>query len=112
MTIVKSERARNSPTEIGERVRLWRLRRRLTQTDVAEVCGVTQASLSNYELGKRELPISVAIRIAGRLDVPLSEFIDVPDILVSRNSRLGQVIEALVDRCDEFQALNGDIIEG
>lgn len=58
---------------LGRRIRAWRLRRGLSQADLAEAIGVTQSSLSNYENAKRDLPASILIRIAEELEVELSD---------------------------------------
>lgn len=41
----------------------WRLRLRLTQTSAAERLGVSQSALSDYESGKKEPRVRVALRI-------------------------------------------------
>lgn len=58
---------------LGARLRTWRLRRYLSQIELAERAGITQSTLSNYENGKREPGVSILIRIAEELDVSLDE---------------------------------------
>ncbi len=82
--------------EIGRRIREWRQRRGLSQTAVADIAGVTQASLSNYELGKRTLPLTTFLGILAALDISAGELIDTPEIVVMRDSRLGRAVERLV----------------
>ena len=60
-------------TNLGGRIRLWRRRRALSQARLAQIAGVTQSSLSNYENGKRALSVWVLVRIAEELDVSLEE---------------------------------------
>lgn len=84
--------------ETGERLRYWRMRRQSSQAEVARAAGITQASLSNYETGKRELPISTALAIASTLDVTLGDILNVGDVIVLRDSRLGRVVRTLMDR--------------
>lgn len=56
----------------GRRIVELRRDRGLTQSQLAkDIC--TQAALSNYEHGIRQLPILVAMRIADRLGVPIDE---------------------------------------
>jgi transcriptional regulator with XRE-family HTH domain len=81
--------------EIGQRIRDWRLKRALSQVAVARVAGVTQASLSNYETGKRDLPLSTFFGILAALDIGVSELLDTPEIVVVRDSRLGRAVEHL-----------------
>jgi transcriptional regulator with XRE-family HTH domain len=63
---------------VGERLREWRLRRELSQTEVARVAGVTQASLSNYETGKRDMPLSTFLGVVGALDVSVGDLLEIP----------------------------------
>jgi transcriptional regulator with XRE-family HTH domain len=58
---------------LGSRIRTWRMRRRLSQAKLASLVGVTQSSLSHYENGKRDLSVTILIRIAQELDVDLEE---------------------------------------
>jgi transcriptional regulator with XRE-family HTH domain len=41
--------------EIGRKIQQAREARDLTQVELAQTLGITQAALSNYELGKRRL---------------------------------------------------------
>jgi len=59
--------------ELGARIRAWRQRRHLSQVALADLAGITQSTLSNYENGKREPAVSTLIRIAEELDVSLDE---------------------------------------
>ena len=82
----------------GQRLREWRVKRGLSQASVARNSHITQASLSNYETGKRELPLYTALAIAAALDITLSEVLEIPDVVVLRDSRLGRVVRTLVER--------------
>lgn len=42
--------------EVGEIIRLYRERARLSKTDVAKAIGVTAATINNYETGRTLLP--------------------------------------------------------
>jgi transcriptional regulator with XRE-family HTH domain len=58
------------------RAREWRERRGLSQARVARAAGLTQASVSNYETGRRDPTLLSALRIASALDVALGDLID------------------------------------
>ena len=59
----------------GAHLRRWREYRQLTQSDLSRtIC--TQASLSNYELGKRDMPLTVAVGLAKRLRLTLPQMLD------------------------------------
>ncbi len=85
-----------SRRELGQRIREWRQRRGLSQTAVAQIAGVTQGSLSNYENGNRGLPLSTFLGILAALDISAGELIDTPEIVVMRDSRVGRAVERLV----------------
>lgn len=83
---------------IGRRLREWRLRRELSQAEVARVAGITQASLSNYETGKRDMPLSTFLGIVSALDISAGDLLDIPDVIVVRESRLGRAVGRLVEQ--------------
>ena len=83
--------------EVGRKIREVRKTRGRSQADVSSHAGITQASLSNYETGKRELPLSTALNLAAELDVPFGDIMETSDVIVLRDSRLGQAVRALAD---------------
>ena len=94
---------------VGRRIHHWRVRRGLTQERLAELVGLRQGSISNYERGRRELLISIALRICEALDIPLGELLpsqsDSDDVVIVRRSRLGRAIVGLQARPDLLEAL-------
>lgn len=64
---------------IGARIRSARLARELSQVEVARRVGITQASLSNYESGKRNLTALNLLAICGVLDVDITTILAVAD---------------------------------
>lgn len=60
--------------EIGRKIQAAREERGLTQVDLAQALGITQAALSNYELGKRRLYLHQIEQIAGVLGKRLDYF--------------------------------------
>ncbi|MFA7249441.1 MAG: helix-turn-helix transcriptional regulator [Dehalococcoidia bacterium] len=95
MSIVRESSTRS---EVGQRIREWRLRRELSQAEVARTAGITQASLSNYENGKRDLPLSTLLGVARALNVSVGDLLDLPDVIVVRDSVLGRAVEQLQTR--------------
>ncbi|MDA1010478.1 MAG: helix-turn-helix transcriptional regulator [Chloroflexi bacterium] len=84
--------------EVGQRIREWRLRREMSQSDVARQTGITQASLSNYENGKRDMPLYTLLGVSASLNVSLGDLLDLPDVIVVRDSLLGRAVEQLQTR--------------
>ncbi len=50
-------------SQVGQAIRQTRLGKNLTQAEVAWAAGITQAALSNYENGKRDIPLPALITI-------------------------------------------------
>lgn len=66
-------------TDIGRLVREARLRRGLTQAEVASALGVTQKWISHIEGGKDTAPVGSVLRLLNALDVCLTTMRNVPD---------------------------------
>ncbi len=95
MSIVRDSSTR---TDVGRRIREWRLRRELSQAEVARLSGITQASLSNYENGKRDLPLTTLLGVSKALNVSVGDLLDLPDVIIVRDSVLGRAVEQLQTR--------------
>jgi len=65
--------ARAVPLQIGEHLRQWRLRRHLSQLDLAGEAEISARHLSFVETGRAAPSREVVLRIAERLNVPLRE---------------------------------------
>jgi len=61
--------------EIGKKIQMAREESGMTQVDLSGSLGITQAALSNYELGKRRLYLHQIEQIAGLLGKTLDFFI-------------------------------------
>jgi len=61
---------------IGQKIQAAREEKGMTQVDLAGALGITQAALSNYELGKRRLYIHQIEAIADVLERSISYFIE------------------------------------
>jgi transcriptional regulator with XRE-family HTH domain len=59
-------------------LRQWRLRRELTQTELAQMAGVNQSYLTRIETGRRGCNPSVAQKLAEILDVDVQELTTEP----------------------------------
>jgi transcriptional regulator with XRE-family HTH domain len=72
--------------EIGKKIQQAREARDLTQAELAQTLGITQAALSNYELGKRRLYLHQIEEIARLLNKDLEYFIGSNDEVVPGSS--------------------------
>lgn len=62
-----------TPRPFGEYLRQWRLRRRLSQLDLAQEAQISTRHLSFVETGRSLPSREMVLRLAQRLDVPLRE---------------------------------------
>jgi transcriptional regulator with XRE-family HTH domain len=67
--------------EIGRKIQIAREEKGITQLELAKTLGITQAALSNYELGKRRVYFHLIELIAEHLEKPISYFLDDEPIL-------------------------------
>src|SRR6201991_4734545 len=65
--------AHAGPVHIGEHLRQWRLRRHLSQLDLAGDAEISTRHLSFLETGRAAPSRDMVLRLAERLDVPLRE---------------------------------------
>lgn len=63
-----------------ERLRELREENGYTQREVAKLLGCTQVCYSNYELGKREIPMEYLIALAGLYRVSVDYILKITDI--------------------------------
>ncbi|MGC8916026.1 MAG: helix-turn-helix domain-containing protein [Thermoanaerobaculum sp.] len=63
-----------SGTRVGGLIREYRLRRHLTQTDLARQIGISQSDLSRMEKGEYRVPLDVLFRILQVFEMSLGEF--------------------------------------
>ena len=61
---------------VGQKIRLIRKSRRLTQASLAAQIGVTQSDLSRMENGEYKVGLDVLFRILQVFELPLSRFFD------------------------------------
>lgn len=58
---------------VGERLRSWRLRRRMTQLDLADLAGIGVKRLGQIETGRAAASRDLVLRLAEELSVPLRD---------------------------------------
>lgn len=82
---------------VAHRARALREARGLSQVAVANEARLSQAALSNYETGKREVTLGIAMGLASALDVTLCQLIDLETdhLIIPAGSRLARAVEVL-----------------
>lgn len=66
---------------IGERIHVSRLRKRLGQSELAELIGVSRPLVSKWERGASVPDLSQKLRLARLLDLPVDLFCDGDDLI-------------------------------
>ena len=61
---------------VGENLRLARLRRRLTQTQLADVVGCSQYHISRLEWGDQNITLTMLLKLSFALDMMPQELVD------------------------------------
>lgn len=65
-----------SNNSIGQRIKVMRLSRSMTQADLAKAIDQSQASITMYETGRREPDFETLEALADVFNVPMSAFFD------------------------------------
>jgi len=93
---VKDGRLQLQPTQaaarVGAALRAYRLRRDLSQSDLARLAGVSPSAISQVERGERGLSLETLMALSGRLNVTLDELLGgevTPDYRIGRRHGLG-----------------------
>jgi transcriptional regulator with XRE-family HTH domain len=76
--------------EVGQRIRIYRKTRGLSQTALADQLGVTFQQVQKYENGKNRIGAGRLTRIAQVLDVPVATLLGVSDITKIKSSKRGK----------------------
>jgi transcriptional regulator with XRE-family HTH domain len=77
---------------VGAALRAYRLRRELSQSDLARLAGVSPSAISQVERGERGLSLETLLTLAGRLNITLDELLGgevTPDYRIGRRHGLG-----------------------
>jgi len=75
---VRARRADERDVEVGRRVRTRRLEQCMSQTELADLCGVTFQQIQKYEKGVNRIGAGRLQRIAEALHVGIAYFYDEP----------------------------------
>jgi transcriptional regulator with XRE-family HTH domain len=84
--------------QLGARIAALRKEQTLTQTQLAELLGLTQQMIASYEVGRRRVPASLLPQIAETLAVSLEQLIgkkDAPPAKRGPAPKLQQQIERI-----------------
>lgn len=60
-------------SQLDNRIRVFRAEHRLSQSDLAQLIGVTRKTISTIEVGRFVPSTIIALKIARQFDVPVEE---------------------------------------
>jgi transcriptional regulator with XRE-family HTH domain len=83
----------NTMKTIGEKIQILREERNLKQKELAELAGITEATLSRYENGKREPKGEIISKLANVLNVSTDYLLGRNDIITSSVEPTGNLAE-------------------
>lgn len=89
--------------QVGEKIRLQRKARGISQDTLGKLVGLTRTSLTNIECGRQHPPLHIFCEIAAQLEVSVSELLPQPQAMIS-----GIDIEALLKELGEGKAHRAD----
>ncbi len=88
---------------IGTRIKMVRITRRMSQTDLAKKIGLTQTHLSNMENGRAGLTVANLLKLHEALECPMSTFFE--DIEHPKNDLFGGTKLSLDDMMEMAKLL-------
>lgn len=86
---------------IGQRIKIARIKKGITQETVADLIDITPAHMSNVETGKTKVSLPTLIEIANALSVSVDVLL-CDNVLASQNIFKGEAKEIFED-CDEYE---------
>ena len=93
----------NTPNHAGERIRLTRLQRGLSQENMADLLGLSTTAYGDIERGKTELTVSRLTQIAGLLDTTAIRLLSDETAPVEPTVRHPDEVERLHETIDNQQ---------
>lgn len=97
---------KNDKYEIGERIRKFRLDRKLDQKELAKMIGVSNSRVSNWEQGQNRPDADILAKLCRALEVSPSELLDVRLSTDELNDQERKVICAYRAHPELQQAVN------
>lgn len=92
--------------EIGDRIRFYREKKKLTQQELADSIHVTNSRVSNWEQGQNRPDADMLAALCRVLEVSPSELLDVHLSTDELNAQEREVIEAYRAHTELQQAVN------
>ena len=83
-------------TFTGDRIKKYRIEKKLTQKKLGELCGIADSNIRKYEAGNQNPKIETLQKIADALEIPVSylymgKLIDPKELDLESNNRLTRI---------------------
>ena len=85
--------------KIGQRIRGWRIRKKMTQEQMATLIEREPAYISRIENGRQKPSLDTLLRICCALEL------DISDLLLNMSNVKKNQIELLLDGCNDCEAI-------
>ena len=86
---------------IGKRIKIARIRKDLTQEQLAEIVGLSPTHMSNVETGTTRVSLTSIVRIANALSVSLDALLC--DNIIRERVHFEKDIADILEDCDEYE---------
>ncbi|MEQ8551934.1 MAG: helix-turn-helix transcriptional regulator [Cyclobacteriaceae bacterium] len=64
---------------VGARITYERKKQRMSQGDLSKAICLNYTALSRYEAGKRDIPVTICLRLSRALNITLNQLLELPD---------------------------------
>ncbi|KPI46168.1 XRE family transcriptional regulator [Clostridioides difficile] len=86
---------------IGQRIKIARIKKRLTQDTVSELINITPSHMSNIETGKTKVSLQTLIAIANVLNVSLDELLC--DTILDSKIVFEKELSDILKDCNDYE---------
>ncbi|MGG5404972.1 helix-turn-helix domain-containing protein [Clostridioides difficile] len=86
---------------IGQRIKIARIRKKLTQDTVSEIINITPSHMSNIETGKTSVSLQTLIAIANVLGVSIDELLC--DTILDSKVVFEKELSEVLNDCNEYE---------
>lgn len=86
---------------IGQRIKIARIRKKLTQDTVSELINITPSHMSNIETGKSTVSLQTLIAIANVLGVSIDELLC--DVILDSKVIFEKELSEVLKDCNEYE---------
>jgi transcriptional regulator with XRE-family HTH domain len=95
-------------SKVGDRIHVLRIKRGLSQAQLADKVNLKRSAIGNYELGLREPDLDTIEALADFFDVSISDLMGREETAADKLHDIGQQLTAL-SRSDAYKSLKSEL---